>query len=261
MTASTPPRIDVGLIQLVHGSPATPPAGTRPDAIAPATAPMQNGTSTEDIANAAPKLRWSRVRNTALRKAKLDPRSTIPSAARVSGTNSVSMIDANASENAVHSTTRMKINQTWFASHTGPIEWSIERTRPLAPLGAAGDEVPEPGAEVGAAEERVGGDADEQHDGDGVGSSSGADLLGLSAPSPGGGGARAVRHVGLVDVARVPRSRKRGSCPAARGSSSPDHEVERDDHEERDPHARVPGRGVLDLHVVRARSTVGARPR
>ena len=42
-TASTPPRIDVGLTQLDHGSPALPPAGTRPEAIAPATAPMQYG--------------------------------------------------------------------------------------------------------------------------------------------------------------------------------------------------------------------------
>ena len=33
-----------------------------------------------------------------------------------------SMIEANAWENAVHSTTSVKINQTWLASHTGPIE-------------------------------------------------------------------------------------------------------------------------------------------
>ena len=63
-------------------------------AMAPATAPMQNGTSTDETANAAPKLRRSRVRNTALRKAKLDPRSTMPNAAIVSGTNRVSVIDA-----------------------------------------------------------------------------------------------------------------------------------------------------------------------
>ena len=42
------------------------------------------------------------------------------------------------------------------------------RARALAALGAAGDEVPEPGAEVGAAEERVRGDAEEQHDRDDV---------------------------------------------------------------------------------------------
>src|SRR4029078_272109 len=65
--------------------------------------------------------------NTTLRNAKLEPRSTIPSAASVSGTNSVSVIDANASEKAVQSTTRHKISQTWFASHTGPIDLSMSR--------------------------------------------------------------------------------------------------------------------------------------
>ena len=115
----------MGLIQLDHGSPALPPAGTRPDAIAPATAPMQNGTITDDDANAAPKLRSLDVRVTSLRNAKLEPRNTMPSAASDSGTNSVSVIDANASGKPVHSTTRQKISQTWLASHTGPIEWAM----------------------------------------------------------------------------------------------------------------------------------------
>ena len=39
--------------------------------------------------------------------------------------NSVDMIDAKASENAVHSTTSTKMSQTWFASQTGPIAQSI----------------------------------------------------------------------------------------------------------------------------------------
>src|SRR5215813_6832276 len=108
----TPPRIDVGLIQLDHGSPALPPAGTRPEAIAPATAPMQKGTTTDEIANAPPKLRWLEVRVTSLRNAKLEPRSTIPNAASDSGTKSVSMMDWKASENPVHSTTSTKISQT-----------------------------------------------------------------------------------------------------------------------------------------------------
>src|SRR3954471_23241156 len=123
VTASTPPRIDVGLIQLDHGSPATPPAGTRPDATAPAAAPRQNGTSTDEIANAAPKLRCDDTRAASLRNAKLEPRNTMPKAASESGTKSVSMIDANASEKPVQSTTRTKISHTWLASHTGPIEW------------------------------------------------------------------------------------------------------------------------------------------
>src|SRR3954447_8694934 len=69
LTARTPPTADVGLIQLAHRSPAWPPAGTRPDAIPPATAPKQYGTSTDDDAKAAPKMRRSLVRNTALRNA------------------------------------------------------------------------------------------------------------------------------------------------------------------------------------------------
>ena len=84
----------MGLTQLLQGSPALPPEGTRPEAMLPTTAPRQYGTSTDESANAAPKLRWSRVRKTALRNAKLAPRSTMPSAARVSGTNRVSMIEA-----------------------------------------------------------------------------------------------------------------------------------------------------------------------
>ncbi len=53
-TAITPPSTDVGFTQLVNQSPASPPLGTRPDAIAPATAPMQYGTSTDEAANIAP---------------------------------------------------------------------------------------------------------------------------------------------------------------------------------------------------------------
>ena len=35
------------------------------------------------------------------------------------------MIDAYASGKQVHSTTNTKISQTWLASHTGAIEWSM----------------------------------------------------------------------------------------------------------------------------------------
>ena len=125
VTAITPPRIDVGLIQLLHGSPACPPVGTRPDAIAPTTAPKQNGTTIDDAAKAAPKFRRELVFVTALRNANPDPRRTIPRAAMLSGTNSVSVIDAYASGKHVQSTTNEKISQTWFASHTGPIACSI----------------------------------------------------------------------------------------------------------------------------------------
>ena len=47
-TNSTPVRIDTPLSQLVTGSPAAFPSGTRPDAIAPTTVPMKNGVSNEE---------------------------------------------------------------------------------------------------------------------------------------------------------------------------------------------------------------------
>ena len=87
----------------------------------PATAPKQNGVSTDEPANAMPLSRCSAVRIDTFRNAKPDPRSTMPNAAMPSGTYSVVMIAANACGNPVQSTTRQKISQVWLASHTGPI--------------------------------------------------------------------------------------------------------------------------------------------
>ena len=50
--------------------------------------------------------------------------------------NSVDMIDAKAPGEAVHSTTRTKISQTWFASQTGPIAQSIRARAAPAALAA-----------------------------------------------------------------------------------------------------------------------------
>ena len=72
-------------------------------------------------------------------------------------------------EKAVQSTTRTKISQTWFASQTGPIAQSISERRALAALASPGEQRPEARAEVGAPEDRVEGDADPEHAGDGVG--------------------------------------------------------------------------------------------
>ena len=59
------------------------------------------------------------------------PRRMIPSAARNSGTISVSKIAPNATGNAVQVITSTKISHTWFASQTGLIErWIRPRTRP-----------------------------------------------------------------------------------------------------------------------------------
>ena len=221
----------MGLIQLDHGSPALPPAGTRPDAIAPATAPMQYGTSTDDVANAAPKLRWLDVRVTSLRKAKLEPRSTMPSAASESGTNSVSVIDCERLGNPVHSTTRQKISQTWLASHTGPIECAIDGRGRRPRSGTTGDEVPEAGTEVGAAEHRVGDDAD--HQDRPRRRRSAHDRLRRSAARCSRPAAR-----GSAAAVRAPRLSRQSGLAHATAGSSPQDQDERDadadvEHEDR----------------------------
>ena len=86
----------------------------------------------DEAAKTTPKRRaWPSVA-AYLRKAKLAPRSTIPSRARTSGTKSVLMVAAKETGNAVHQVTSTKISQTWLASHTGPMLWSM-RVRSSAP--------------------------------------------------------------------------------------------------------------------------------
>ena len=65
---------------------------------------------------------------------------------------------------AVHSMTRQKISQTWLASHTGGRATRRSAAGLLPRRGAAGGQVPEARAVVGAAEHGVGDHADEQHD-------------------------------------------------------------------------------------------------
>ena len=50
-TNITPISTDSRLSQLLIGSPAALPGGTRPDAIAPTTVPMKNGVSSEESPN------------------------------------------------------------------------------------------------------------------------------------------------------------------------------------------------------------------
>src|SRR6202165_5712811 len=77
VTARQPPTSDVGLIHEPIRLP-YPPAGTRPEAIAPATAPRKNGVISDDPAKIAPNnLAWANV-SAYLRNAKLAPRNTIP---------------------------------------------------------------------------------------------------------------------------------------------------------------------------------------
>ena len=122
----------------------------------------RTGSAPTTSANSAPSTRASLIVAAWPRSANAVPRKMIPIAARKSGIESVEKIEPKATGNAVHTITSTKISQTWLASQTGLIErWIIPRT-PAAALGAAGGQVPEAGAEVGAAEHRVGGDA--EHD-------------------------------------------------------------------------------------------------
>jgi len=82
-----------------------PPAGIRPDAIAPATVPRKNGVITDEAAKIAPKNRaWAKV-SAYLRNAKLAPRNTIPANASISGMNSVVIAAAKAAGKPVHQIT------------------------------------------------------------------------------------------------------------------------------------------------------------
>ncbi len=132
--------------QLVTASPAALPTGTRPDAMAPTTVPMKKGVTTEESPNARSASCRFRSRRAILWKAKPEPRRTIPSAARLSGMNSVDITDEKATENAVQSTTSAKTSQTWFASQTGPIAQSTKaRARsPRSPVPANNAQKPAP---------------------------------------------------------------------------------------------------------------------
>ena len=145
-TNSAPTSSDSPFSQLVTGSPSAFPTGTLPDAIAPTTVPMKNGVRSDEM----PKRRSATCLPFSVRavcwNANPEPRSTIPSAARLSGMNRVEKIEPNASGNDVHSTTRMKMSHTWFASQTGPITQSMSSRarRPRSPLPAMRLQKPAP---------------------------------------------------------------------------------------------------------------------
>ena len=67
---------------------------------------------TDEAAKAAPATRCCSVWTNTLRKAKPEPRTTMPRAANPRGMYNVVMIAANAAGNPVHSMTRQKMIQT-----------------------------------------------------------------------------------------------------------------------------------------------------
>jgi hypothetical protein len=98
-----------------------------PVAMAPITVPMKKGVSSEEKAKAAPAARCRPGRDSSLRKANPEPRSTIPATASHSGTAPVVITAANACGKPVQKITRSKTSQTWLASQTGLIDSSISR--------------------------------------------------------------------------------------------------------------------------------------
>ena len=84
-TNIAPMKSGSGASQVEKASP-LPAAGTLPAAIAPTTVPMKNGVTIEERAKVAPAARRSCSPSTDLRKAKPEPRRTIPSTASTSGT-------------------------------------------------------------------------------------------------------------------------------------------------------------------------------
>src|SRR5258708_22692201 len=106
VTARQPPTSDVGLIHEPTRSP-YPPAGTRPEAMAPATVPKKNGVISDEPAKIAPNnLAWLNV-SAYLPDAKLAPRHTIPATASIKGVNRVVGAAAKAAGEAGHPSTRL----------------------------------------------------------------------------------------------------------------------------------------------------------
>ena len=99
-----------------------------PDTSAPTTVPSSTGAIVLAIENTRPKRRWPGSPDiSSERNANAEPRSTTPTTNSVSGTCSATEIAANAGGKPLNSTTITRINQTWFASHTGPIAAAIAR--------------------------------------------------------------------------------------------------------------------------------------
>src|SRR5258708_14615139 len=145
VTARQPPTSEVGLTHELIRSP-YPRAGTRPEAIAPATVPKKNGAISDDAAKIAPNnLAWLKV-SAYLRNAKLAPRNTIPASASINGMNRVVVAAAKAAGKPGHQITLMEMSQTWMASHTRPMPWaaSIRRSPARPPPPARQSYKPEP---------------------------------------------------------------------------------------------------------------------
>ena len=136
-TNSAPVSSETPLSQLVTGSPSALPTGTRPEAIGADHRPHeergQQRRDPEDGLGQPP------VAGPVGDLVEGEPRAAQHDAERGEAERDEQRRHraAKAAENAVQSTTRTKISQTWFASQTGPIAQSISARGPLAALAPA----------------------------------------------------------------------------------------------------------------------------
>ena len=161
MTTRSPARSARRLVQLANASPA-PSAGTSPAATAPIAAPRKNGVITEESAKVAPEQRASPIVAASPRSAKARAAQDDP--------------HAGEEERDVERLHDRRERRREAGPHDDEDEDQPDVVRlpdrahraldhpadPRAPLGAARGEVPEAGAEVGAAEDGVRGEADDQ---------------------------------------------------------------------------------------------------
>ena len=138
------------------------PTGTRPEAMPPIAAPRKNGISTDESANSRAEHAGLADRRRLAAQRERGAAEDDPDRGEEQRDASVEKIEPKATGNAVQTITRMKISQTWLASQTGLIERWIMPAHAPAARGAAGGQVPEAGAEVGAAEHRVGRDPEHE---------------------------------------------------------------------------------------------------
>ena len=122
-----------------------------------------------------------------------------------------------------------------------------EGAGPVPAIRTARNEVPEPGAEIGAREDRVRNHTDEQHDGDGVGH------VHDTGTSRGAGGSVRSSGLGPYGTSRLIDLPLFAPPPAHashhENQRRSDREIQRGDDEKGDPHTAICRRGVLHAQV------------
>ena len=226
-TKSAPITSESGLSQLVTGSPAALPTGTRPPAIAPTTVPMKKGVSTD----ASPKTVAASARPLGATRGVVEREAGAPQHDPERGE---AQRDEQGREDRLERGREARPEHDEHEDQPDvvglpdrPDRPVDQLARPPAALAPAGEQAPEAGPEVRAAEDGVHGRADPEDDRDGVG----ATHCGPSARAATGRlRLRAVRHLDVVLVGVAPASRHR---PQRDDQRRTERDVERDDQRRR----------------------------